>query len=392
VNYSATITKRKRRKGEYVARLQYYDKDTGARREKTLSASTPAEAKRALKTLEAKFESGGSSLLDAGNMTFAELAAYSKKERYCDAIYDDRGRKLLGVRNPKKAASTINRLVSILGPLKLEEITVAHLTRYRKTRLSTLTRKGTNTDVATVNRELSMMRAMLNDAMANDWLARSPFTKAKKGELIPVAHETQRTTVLSLEDEEKLLAQCQTNKRRHLRALIIAALDSGCRQGELLRLKWSDVDFRNGSFKVVSYKGQTIKSRLVPITTRLREALLDLRAKPSPSAFRKLKNGKLADQTLVFGIVSNIKRSFDSARVEAGLPDLHFHDLRHTTGTRLSAGGMSLGQIGEVLGHSDPKTTYRYVNQTNETVSDAAAILNKRTPVSIADRKKLKGK
>lgn len=46
------------------------------------------------------------------------------------------------------------------------------------------------------------MRAMLNDAVSSDWLMRSPFTKAKKGELIPVAHETQRTTVLSGEDEK----------------------------------------------------------------------------------------------------------------------------------------------------------------------------------------------
>lgn len=393
MNYSATITKRKRRKRtEYIARLQYYDKDTGARRENTRSASNSAEAKRKLKKLEAEYLSGGSDLLDAHRMTFAALASHSKTTRYCAAVYDDRGRKLFGVRNPKKAASTINRLVSIFGTLKLHEITVAHLTSYRKTRLTTLTSKGTFTDVATVNRELSTMRAMLNDAITNDWLVRSPFTKAKKGELIPVAHETQRTTVLSLADEKKLLAQCETNKRRHLRALIIAALDSGCRQGELLRLKWSDVDFKESSFKATSYKGKTVRTRVVPITTRLREALLDLRAKPSPSAFRRLKNGEQPDQTLVFGIVTNIKTSFDGARVDAGLPELHFHDLRHTTGTRLSAGGMSTALVGEILGHSDPKTTYRYINRTSDTVSDAAEILNKRQPVSISDRKRLKDK
>ncbi len=296
------------------------------------------------------------------------------------------------MRNPKKVASTINRLVTILGALKLHEITVAHLTRYRKTRLTTLTSKGTFTDVSTVNRELSTMRAMLNDAIANDWLVRSPFSKAKRGELIPVAHETQRTTVLSLADEKKLLAQCETDKRRHLKALIIAALDSGCRQGELLRLRWSDVDFKDSSFKVSSYKGKTVKTRVVPITTRLREALLDLRAKPSSSAFRKLKNGELPDQTLVFGIVTNIKRSFNGARAKAGLPELHFHDLRHTTGTRLSAGGMSTALVGEILGHSDPKTTYRYINRTTDTVSDAAAILNRRQPVRITDNKKMRNK
>lgn len=295
-------------------------------------------------------------------------------------------------RGSKKVASIIKRLVSIFGTMKLREITVAHLTSYRKTRLTTLTSKGTYTDVATVNRELSTMRAMLNDAITNDWLVRSPFTKAKKGELIPVAHETKRDRVLSPEEEEKLLAQCETEKRRHLKALIIAGIDSGCRQGELLGLKWSDVDFQANSFTVRSYKGRTVKTRPVPITRRLREALLDLRAKPSPSTFRRLKNGELPDQTLVFGIVSNIKRSFDGARVEAGLPDLHFHDTRHCAGTALSTGGMSLALVGEILGHSDPRTTYRYINRTSDTVSDAAKILNKRKPVKIADRKRLRGK
>src|SRR5438105_9399481 len=75
MHYSASITKRKRRKKtEHIARLQYYDKTTGARRETTRSASTPAEAKRILKRLEAEYLSGGSDLLDAHHMTFASLA------------------------------------------------------------------------------------------------------------------------------------------------------------------------------------------------------------------------------------------------------------------------------------------------------------------------------
>lgn len=61
---------------------------------------------------------------------------------------DERGRKLFGVRNPQKFGSTIKTLVSSFGNLKLNKITVAHLTEYRKTRLSTKTRKGTYTDVA----------------------------------------------------------------------------------------------------------------------------------------------------------------------------------------------------------------------------------------------------
>jgi hypothetical protein len=65
---------------------------------------------------------------------------------------------------------------------------------------------------------------MLNDAVTNDWLLRSPFTKAKKGELITVAHESKRKITASADDEQKLLDQCKSERRKHLGTLIIAPL------------------------------------------------------------------------------------------------------------------------------------------------------------------------
>jgi integrase len=171
---------------------------------------------------------------------------------------------------------------------------------------------------------------MLNDAVVNDWLVRSPFVKAKKGELIAVAHEAKRQVVLSSENEQKLLQAWSTGKRRHLKAMIIAAIDTGCRQGELRRLRWSDVDLLANTLRVTSYKGKTVNRCLVPITDRLRAALLYLRTKPSVAAFRRLRTGETADNTLVFGVVDSVKKSFDAARTEAGLPHIRFHDLRHT--------------------------------------------------------------
>ena len=82
-----------------------------------------------------------------------------------------------------------------------------------------------------------------------------------------------------------------TSKRRHLKAMIIAAIDTGCRQGELRRLRWSDVNLQANTLRVTSYKGKTVNRRVVPITDRLRAALLDLRTKPSVAAFR-LKTGR----------------------------------------------------------------------------------------------------
>jgi integrase len=377
-NFSTSVQRRKRGKHtEYIARLTYYDK-TGKRKGVSKSAANPGDAKRELQELIDQHVEGGCEILEARHMTFAALAEHCKTTRYCEAFYDEQGRKLYGVREPKKFTSIINRLVSLLGYLKLPELSVSHLQQYRRTRLNTKTNRGTYTDVATVNRELSTCRAMLNDAVVNDWLVRSPFVKAKKGELIAIAHEAKRQVVLNPENERRLLDACSTNKRRHLKAMIIAAIDTGCRQGELRRLRWSDIDLRVNTLRVTSYKGKTVSRRVVPITDRLRGALLDLRAKPSVAAFRKLRTGETADNTLVFGVVDNVKKSFNAARVDAGLPHVRFHDLRHTAGTFLAQEGMNIALVGEILGHSDPKTTRRYINATADTVNAAREILNKR--------------
>jgi integrase len=56
--------------------------------------------------------------------------------------------------------------------------------------------------------------------------------------------------------------------------------------------------------------------------------------------------------------------------------DVRFHDLRHTHGTRLAANGFSLAEVGRILGHRQPQTTYRYVNASNETLKRAASMLD----------------
>lgn len=67
---------------------------------------------------------------------------------------------------------------------------------------------------------------------------------------------------------------------------------------------------------------------------------------------------------------------FTPARREAGLPDVRFHDLRHTAASRLVTAHIPLSEVGRVLGHTQPNTTYRYVNANIETARCAAAALD----------------
>lgn len=71
-----------------------------------------------------------------------------------------------------------------------------------------------------------------------------------------------------------------------------------------------------------------------------------------------------------------MKKSWTSVRTKAGLPDVRFHDLRHTAATRLVAAHLPLPEVGRVLGHTQANTTYRYVNANIETTRRAAALLD----------------
>jgi integrase len=377
MDYTTTISKRRRHnKVEYLARLRYYDAESGARKEKSRSAPTISEAKRLLRDMEDEFESGGQTAMESDQMTFAELAKHCKETRYCEAQFDSEGRKIIGVRGKDTIDSHIKALEEYFGSDKLREIRVASLRAYRKHRLFCKNRSGKRLCVATVNRELSTMRAMLNEAMVNDWILVNPFKKVRPGELISVADERRRETILTPAEEKVLLAACATHWRRHLRVLVIAALDTGARQGELLKLRWSDIAFDEGVIKnVTSYKGKTVQRREVPLTGRLRAALLDLKQKRGAATFKRGRtSGNKPDNALVFGVTNNVQNSWRAARKDANLEHLRFHDLRHTAATRL-AQTMQLALVGQVLGHSDPKTTHRYVNRTRDVIKQAGLAL-----------------
>jgi integrase len=327
-------------------------------------AENKSHGERILEDLRREYQDNGASSLDSHGMTFENLANYCISNYFCEAQYDTEGRKVAGVRGRAEALGLLKPLIERFGRKQLRAISHGDLVRYRADRLKTKTRRNTTRSIATVNRELSKMRRMLNIAEREGWIIKSPFLKGDS--LISVADEQQRERILSRVEEQRLLAACDTPKRNHLRALIIAALDTGARQGELFNLVWDNVDLEARTLRVTSYKGKTVQRRDVPITNRLLIELEKLRAtKPDASG-----------DSLVFGITDNVKWSFRAARKEAGLEDVRFHDLRHTAATRLIGLSISLAETGRILGHSNPQTTYRYTNLTVETVKRAGLALD----------------
>src|SRR5262249_32430303 len=142
--------------------------------------------------------------------------------------------------------------------------------KFRLERLKTPTPTGKERSIASVNRELEVMRAVMRFAVRSGWIIKSPFETGDT--LISKADEVQRERVLSREEELRLLLAC-TGRRAHLRPLLIAALDSAMRRGELIQLKWSDINFENRTINVRAMTTKTARSRTVPISSRLLEEL-----------------------------------------------------------------------------------------------------------------------
>lgn len=361
---SATVFSRgEGRDKTWWARLNYMDEATGKRRDRQRRADSYAHAKELAEALAKEFDESAGRSIDAERMTFGELTDYCEKHYYKAAQYHDE-RKVAGVRGLATAKGQIKVLREYFGQKRIRRITYADLRAFRSARLATKSeRTERNLSIATVNRELSTLRRMFNVAVTEGWIIRNPFNSGAP--LISTADERRRERILTADEEKALLLACSERQRAHLRPLVIAALDTGMRKGELLKLRWNQVDLDARVIHIQAFHTKTMTARDVPVSQRLHgelQRLWDISPKDTGG--------------LVFGIRDNVRMAFDSARTDAGLSDVRFHDLRHTAATRLVQKGLSLAEVGRILGHSQPQTTYRYVNPDATTLQKAAEAID----------------
>ncbi|MFY9226873.1 MAG: site-specific integrase, partial [Blastocatellia bacterium] len=202
----------------------------------------------------------------------------------------------------------------------------------------------------------------LEIAKQQGWIIRNPFNQGDA--LISIACEQKRERILTKEEETSLLEAC-LGARSHLRPILICALDTGMRQGEIFKLRWRDVNFYSKLITVEALNTKTLKQREIAMTRRLERELLTL----YQSSFASL-------DSLVFGIETNCKKAFNTLRNQVGLKDVRFHDLRHTAATRMIQAGIPLPEVGRILGHTQANTTYRYVNANADTARRVAMALD----------------
>jgi integrase len=242
------------------------------------------------------------------------------------------------------------KMLSEINPLLIE--------RYKKIR------KEEGAEPATINRELGCLRHMFNMAIAWGKAQSYPFGFGKN-KVKFLKEPKGKDRILSEEEESMLLETVKlTTKSQHLEPIIITALNTGMRKGEILNLKWSNVDFKTGHILVEETKNGEI--RRVPMNKKL-TAILESGKKISKGEYVFSENGK------PYG---DVKTGWWSALKKAKIEGFRFHDLRHTFGSRLGMAGVDIRTIQELMGHKDIKMTMRYSHPTPEHKKNAVKMLD----------------
>ena len=214
---------------------------------------------------------------------------------------------------------------------------------------------------ATINRYVATLSHMFTKAVEWDMVEEETLKRIRKAKLLP--ENNRRLRYLSKDESQKLVKACEI----HLKPIVITALNTGMRRGEILSLKWDQVDLKNGFILLdVTKNGER---REVPINATVKDALHGLmRRLDIPYVFYDSRTGKP---------FLDVKRSFHSACKKAKINNFHFHDLRHTFASHLVMAGVDLTTVKELLGHKTLTMTLRYAHLAPSHKVNAVGILDR---------------
>jgi integrase len=200
---------------------------------------------------------------------------------------------------------------------------------------------------ATVNNELKVLKHMFSKAVEWNMVSDDTAKNVKRVKLIP--ENNRRLRYLSREECVKLTDSCT----HHLKPLVITALNTGMRRGEIFGLTWDRVDLKHGFILLNTTKNG--ERREIPINGTLRSCLEEL-AMNNVDGHRYVFHDKSGRP------YQDIKRSFHTACKTAKITDFHFHDLRHTFASHLVMAGVDITTVKELLGHKTLTMTLRYAH------------------------------
>ena len=309
----------------------------------------------------------------------------------------------------KRYESVINTLIiPALGHMKLKDIKPIHVQRFvndlTECNVITQKKKSDNKDKtdkqnkeevtekklapATVQRYYTCLRSIMHSAYRLEMISSNPCDSAKIQ--LPSIGE-QKTEIYDKHELSQLLDALK-DEPLQFQLLIHLAIITGCRRGELVALEWSDIDFDNGILSISKsaycLKGQPTKikdtktheSRKVSVPNYCLDML---REHKKEQWNKRMKLGTAWQGSNWIFTQTNGSIMFPTSPTQMfskflkrkGLPHRKFHSLRHTSATLSLISGVDIKTVGERLGHSQMKTTNRYLHAIEETDKKAANIL-----------------
>ena len=237
-----------------------------------------------------------------------------------------------------------NPLLGGISPLDVE--------RYKRAR----TAEGVKG--RTVNIELACLRNLFNKAIQWGHAESNPVTGVKK-----FKEDNGRVRFLTVDEIRRLLDACPDN----VRPIVVLALNTGMRKGEIMALRWDDVDLCQGLLTVRHSKSGY--GRKVPMTETVRGLLLLL---------KKQGDGEHLFYTALGGKrpLNCFRSAWENALKRAGIKDFRFHDLRHTAASHLVMASVDIKAVQEILGHRTLAMTMRYAHLSPEHRARAIKVLD----------------
>lgn len=235
----------------------------------------------------------------------------------------------------------INALVVRDGLKKLSEGKVRRSDGGRKGRVIEVAKQRSG---STVNRYKAALSSIFEYSKAEYGLTENPCRQIRAK-----PENAGRTRFLTDLERSALLTACQSSEWDKLYPLVLMALTTGARKGELLGLQWSDINFTARLATLHETKNGT--QRLLPLTNDVISEL---------QAFRGIGNNLLFPSRVNPQKPFEFRKLWIKALDDAEIKDFRFHDLRHSAASFLAMNGASLQEIAEVLGHKSIQVTMRY--------------------------------
>ncbi|KGJ95195.1 site-specific integrase [Colwellia psychrerythraea] len=253
-------------------------------------------------------------------------------------------------RNPKTAEKTMKAFESSFPTLmdfQLSDINAWEIEKWRNKRLTD------GVKPATTNRQINTIKGCLSRAVEWGAIDSHDLSKVKT-----LTVDNSKVRYLSKDEEARLRENLQTCDTDFLEVIVILALNTGMRKGELLSLDWNHVNFENKILTVDFQNAKSGNTRHLPLNTQAFNTLKQWQQKTDGIGFvfKDKNNAQLKDFPYIWGALLD----------EAQITNFRFHDLRHHFASKLVMASVDLNTVRELLGHSDLKMTLRYAHLAPE--------------------------